>query len=301
MSAELKQALQNSLGERARFEQPMSAHTTWGVGGPAWCVCHVTSADEAGFVIRSALEAGMPWMPLGRGSNLLVCDTGYPGVMLRLAGPLASLRREGDSLWAGGGAHLPAAVKFSARLGLAGLEWAAGIPGTVGGAVATNAGALGADMAGLTSEITLLLASGEVESLPGAKVPAEYRKRQLPDQSLVLAALLALSQDSLDAVSLRGDEALARRRQTQPGGMPCAGSVFKNPAGDFAGRLIEEAGCKGLSVGGAQVSPKHANFIVNRGRATARDVLDLMDEVREKVRQAFGVELEPEVEVVGRV
>jgi UDP-N-acetylmuramate dehydrogenase len=301
VSAELRQTLQNSLGERARFEQPMSAHTTWGVGGPAWCVCHVTSAEEAGFVIRSVLEAGMPWMPLGRGSNLLVRDKGYPGVMLRLAGPLASLRREGDGLWAGGGAHLPAAVKFAARLGLAGLEWAAGIPGTVGGAVATNAGALGADMAGLTSRITLLMADGQVQTLPGDEIPAEYRRRLLPVQSLVLAALLDLAQESADAVTLRGEESLARRRQTQPGGQPCAGSVFKNPPGDFAGRLIEEAGCKGLSMGGAQVSPKHANFIINRGRATARDVLSLMDVVREKVRQASGIELEPEVEVVGSV
>lgn len=301
MSAELRQTLQKSLGERARFDQPMSAHTTWGVGGPAWCVCHVNSAEEAGFVIKATLEAGLPWMPLGRGSNLLVCDTGYQGVMLRLAGELASLRREGDGLWAGGGAHLPAAVKFAARLGLAGLEWAAGIPGTVGGAVATNAGALGADMAGLTSEITLLMADGRVQNLPGDEVPAEYRRRLLPAHSLVLAALLALAQDSPQAVSLRGDEALARRRRTQPGGAPCAGSVFKNPAGDFAGRLIEEAGCKGMTVGGAQVSAKHANFIINRGRATARDVLSLMDQVREKVRQVFGVELEPEVEVVGRV
>jgi UDP-N-acetylmuramate dehydrogenase len=293
--------LQESLGDRARFEQPMSAHTTWGVGGPAWCVCQVTSAEEAGFVIRAVVEAGMPWMPLGRGSNLLIRDTGYPGVMLRLAGELASLRREGESLWAGGGAHLPSAVKFAARLGLAGLEWAAGIPGTVGGAVATNAGALDSDMAGITSELTLLLAGGEIATLPGSQVPARYRRRELPEQSLVLAALLALAQDKPEAVSLRVDESLARRRQTQPAGMPCAGSVFKNPPGDFAGRLIEEAGCKGLSVGGAQVSVKHANFIVNRGRATARDVLALMEEVQKRVREAFGVELEPEVEVVGSV
>lgn len=297
----MKQLLHQSLGERVKFEQPMSAHTTWGVGGPAWCICQVASAEEAGFVIRAVCQAGLPWMPLGRGSNLLVRDTGYPGVMLRLAGQLASLRREGDSLWAGGGAHLPSAVKFAARLGLAGLEWAAGIPGTVGGAVATNAGALGSDMAAITSQITLLLSEGEVATLPGDQVPARYRRRELPAQSLVLAVLLTLAQESPEAVSLRVDEVLARRRATQPAGMSSAGSVFKNPPGDFAGRLIEQAGCKGLMVGDAQVSEKHANFIVNRGRATAREVLGLMDEVRRRVHEACGVELEPEVEVVGRV
>lgn len=301
MSAELRQILQDKLGDRARFEQPMSAHTTWGVGGSAWCVCRVNSEEEAGFVIRSTREAGLPWMPLGRGSNLLVSDKGYPGVMLRLAGPLASSRREDEKIWAGGGAHLPAVVKLAARLGLAGLEWAAGIPGTVGGAVATNAGALGSDMSQITGQITLLLASGEVRNLPGGQLAAQYRKRDLPEQSLVLAALLQLALDSPEAVNLRSEEALAQRSKSQPSGQPSAGSVFKNPPGDFAGRLIEEAGCKGLSMGGAQVSQIHANFIVNRGRATAREVLDLMREVREKVRQTSGVELEPEVEVVGDV
>lgn len=301
MSAELRQILQEKLGERARFEQPMSAHTTWGVGGPAWCLCRVTSEDEAGFVVRSTREAGMPWMPLGRGSNLLVGDKGYKGVMLRLAGPLASVRRTGEKVWAGGGAHMPAVVKFAARLGLAGLEWAAGIPGTVGGAVATNAGALGSDMNAITSEMTLLLGDGRVQTLPGDQVKAEYRKRDLPKGSLVLTALLHLALDIPEAVSRRSEEALAKRRKAQPGNRPSAGSVFKNPPGDFAGRLIDQAGCKGMYVGGAQVSQLHANFIVNRGRATARDVLALMQQVRDKVRETSGVDLEPEVEVVGDV
>jgi len=301
VSSELKRLLQDSLGERAKFDQPMSAHTTWGVGGPAWCLCQVASQEEAALVIKATREAGLPWMPLGRGSNLLVSDAGYQGVMLRLAGELASLRRQGDCLWAGGGAHLPAAVKFAARLGLAGLEWAAGIPGTVGGAVATNAGALDSDMSRLTREITLLMAEGETARLEGARLPAGYRQRSLPRGSLVLAALLALQEDQPEAVGLRCDQALARRRRSQPTGAASAGSVFKNPPGDFAGRLIEAAGCKGLTMGGAQVSAKHANFIVNRGGATARDVLALMREVQRRVLKSSGVELEPEVEVIGRV
>jgi UDP-N-acetylmuramate dehydrogenase len=301
VSADLRQILQDKLGDRARFEQPMSAHTTWGVGGPAWCVCRVTSEEEAGFVVRSTHEAGMPWMPLGRGSNLLVADKGFNGVMLRLAGPLASLRREDEKVWAGGGAHMPAVVKLAARKGLAGLEWAAGIPGTVGGAVATNAGAMGSDMSQITKEITLLLSDGEITILPGDQVAFTYRKCELPEHSLVLAALLKLALDNPEAVSQRSEQALAKRRESQPGNQPSAGSVFKNPPDDYAGRLIDEAGCKGMSVGGAQVSRVHANFIVNRGRATARDVMALMGQVREKVREASGVVLEPEVEVVGDV
>lgn len=299
MSAELQQRLSQSLGERARFHQPMSAHTTWGVGGPAWCVCRVHSAEEAGLVVRATEEAGLPWMVLGRGSNLLVSDKGYAGVMLRLSGPLSSLRREDDRhLWAGGGAPLATAVKFAAQLGLAGLEWAAGIPGTVGGAVATNAGAWGSDMSRVAEDISLLLHEGLVRQQRGTALPAGYRRRRLPDKSLVLAARLRLEPDAPEAVAGRTEKLSQRRDQRQPGGRT-AGSVFKNPPGTSAGRLIEQAGCKGLSQGGAQVSQRHANFIVNRGGASARDVMALISQVQERVRRFCGVELEPEVEVVG--
>jgi UDP-N-acetylmuramate dehydrogenase len=299
VSADLQQKLTQSLGERARFHQPMSAHTTWGVGGPAWCVCRVHSAEECTGVIREVERAGLPWMVLGRGSNLLVSDKGYAGVMLRLNGPLSSLRREHpDHLWAGGGAPLATAVKFAAQLGLAGLEWAAGIPGTVGGAVATNAGAWGSDMSRVAEDITLLLREGLVRRQRGAALPAGYRRRELPPGSLVLSARLRLAPDSPERVAERTQELQERRRQSQPGGRT-AGSVFKNPPGQSAGALIEQAGCKGLSQGGAQVSQRHANFIVNRGGASAREVLALIGLVQERVREACGVELEPEVEVVG--
>ncbi len=291
--------LRDTLGERARFQQPMSAHTTWAVGGPAWCVCQVHSPEEAAAVIRATEEAGLPWMVLGRGSNLLVSDRGYYGVMLRLAGPLARLRREGDHIRAGGGAPLPAAVKLAARAGLAGLEWAVGIPGTVGGAAATNAGAFGSDLAALTRELTLLLPGGEVRTLAGDRLPAGYRRRELPAGAVVLEVLLALQPDDPQAVAERTERFLDRRRQTQPVAAATAGCVFKNPPGEAAGRLIEAAGCKGLAVGQAEVSPRHANFIVNRGRASAREVLALIEQVRRRVREVAGVELELEVEVVG--
>ncbi len=291
--------LRRELGPRVRFQVPLAPRTTWGLGGPAWALCRVQSPEEAAAVIRACRRAGRPWMVLGRGSNLLVRDGGYAGVVLRLSGPLAGLEVRGSRLRAGGGAGLAAAVRLAARRGLAGLEWAAGIPATVGGAVVNNAGAYGADMAGLTRSLTLLDPRGRMERRSGRELPAGYRRRRLPPGWLLLEAELELSRDHPRAVARRTRENLERRRQSQPLRARTAGSVFKNPPGDFAGRLIEQAGCKGLSRGGARVSPRHANFIENQGRARAREVLALMEEVARRVRRHSGVDLEPEVEVVG--
>ena len=291
--------LRQELGPRVRFQVPLAPRTTWGLGGPAWALCRVQSPGEAAAVIRACREAGRPWMVLGRGSNLLVRDGGYPGVVLRLSGPLAALEVQGSLLRAGGGAGLAAAVRLAARRGLAGLEWAVGIPATVGGAVVNNAGAYGSDMAALTRRLTLLDPAGRVLVRSGRELPAGYRSRRLPRGWLVLEAELELSPDQPDQVARRTRENLARRRASQPLAARTAGSVFKNPPGHYAGRLIEQAGCKGLSRGGARVSPRHANFIENQGRARAAEVLALMEEVARRVRRHCGVELEPEVEVVG--
>jgi UDP-N-acetylmuramate dehydrogenase len=261
----------------------------------------VHSAEEAAFVIEAATKADMPWMTLGRGSNLLVLDQGYQGVMLRLAGPLARIRRVDANLLAEGGAFLPAVVKFAARLGLTGMEWAAGIPATVGGAVATNAGAAGRDMSQVVEDLRLLMPGGRVEEHPASCFPAAYRRRQLPAGSLVLSANLSLIQDDPLEVQNRTEEMLNRRRRRQPQEQHTAGSVFKNPPGDFAGRLIEQAGCKGLKIGDAMVSHHHANFIENLGRARASDVMALMEKVKQRVQEKTGIELEPEVEMVGFV
>ena len=289
------------MGGRARFNQPMSAHTTWGVGGPAWSICSVHDASEALFVISKTQKADFRWMPLGRGSNLLVGDEGYSGVMLKLTGELAKIDQEGTRLWAGGGAYLSLVVNRAARLGLSGLEWAAGIPATVGGAVANNAGAAGFDMSQVTARLRLLMPSGEVSEVESDRFPAGYRKWRLPEKSLILAARLDLRKDRPKSVKERTAAALNKRRAGQPYEMPSAGSVFKNPPGEFAGRLIEQAGCKGLSVGNAVVSEKHANFIVNQGGAKARHIRDLMREVSQRVRAETGIELEPEVEIIGHV
>lgn len=293
--------LRARLGRRVSFAEPMSDHTTWGVGGPAWALCRVESAAEAAEVLVATSAAGRPCMALGRGSNLLVTDQGYSGVMLVLQGELASLEIQGEHLVAGGGASLASAMKRAAEAKLSGLEWAAGIPGTVGGAVAGNAGAHGSQMSDLTAEVTLLLADGQVVTNAGHELPAGYRRRELPDGALVLGARLALAPGDPAQIKRLQERATQARRQSQPLGARTAGSVFKNPPGDYAGRLIEACGCKGLARGGAKVSSKHANFIENRGAATAADVLGLMQEVAERVRREFGVSLQPEVRVVGDV
>jgi UDP-N-acetylmuramate dehydrogenase len=289
------------LGPRARFSEPLAAHTTWCLGGPAGCLATVRDAAEASAVTAACRAAGCPVKPLGRGSNLLAADRGFDGVMLRLAGTLAGLKATGRVIAAGGGASLNAAVKLAARLGLSGLEWATGIPGTVGGAVATNAGAHGLDIAAVAARVTLIDAVAEVFTVDGAELPAAYHQRDLPPGSLVLRAELVLTPAAPAVVATRVAELLATRRCRQPLSAKTAGSVFRNPPSDYAGRLIEAAGLKGLTVGRAVVSPKHANFIINRGGATAAEVLALMDLVRRTVAERFGVELVPEVEVVGDV
>jgi UDP-N-acetylmuramate dehydrogenase len=277
----------------------MSRHTTWKVGGPAWCLCRVRSQRETLAVIQGAQEQGLPWKALGAGSNLLVTDQGYPGVMLRLGGSLAGWSQDRQDLVVGAGLYLATVVKQAARLGLSGLEWAAGIPGSTGGAVANNAGAHQGQMSDLTQELTLLAAGGRIVRIKGGEAPAQYRRRALPAGSLLLAARLRLSPSHPEAVVQAMGDNLERRRRSQPLGRATAGSVFKNPPGDFAGRLIEAAGLKGLAVGPAMVSQVHANFIENRGGASAAQVLELMELVRHRVAEQFGVELEPEVEVVG--
>lgn len=296
-----RQGLADLLGPRALFDEPMSRHTTWKVGGPAWCLCRARSQREALGVIRLAQREGRPWKALGAGSNLLVADQGYPGVMLRLGGSLAGWSQDRQGLLVGAGLHLSTVVKHSARLGLSGLEWAAGIPGSAGGAVANNAGAHQGQMSDLTEELTLLDSQGEVLRIKGHQAPADYRRRLLPAGSLILAARLRLTPGRPEAVTRAIGDNLRQRRQSQPLGRATAGSVFRNPPGDYAGRLIQEAGLKGLAVGPAMVSELHANFIVNRGGASAAQVLELMGLVRRLVWERFGVHLEPEVEVVGDV
>jgi UDP-N-acetylmuramate dehydrogenase len=301
LKPDLQKELVKLLGKRARFDLDLSRLTTWGVGGPVRFHCRIHTPNEASRVISLAEQANLPWMVLGRGSNILVADQGYPGVMLRMAGPLAKLELRETTIKAGAGASLPAAVKLAAVNGLSGLEWAVGIPATVGGAVAANAGANGYEMSDNTAEISLLLKSGKVSVFKGGDIKSGYRRRDLPAGSLVVSTLLQFKPDDEAMIQRRMKRLLERRLGVQPLNKRTAGSVFKNPPGDYAGRLIEQAGCKGLSVGDAMVSVRHANFIENRGKATAGQIIELMHMVADRVQSHSGIRLQPEVEVVGRV
>ncbi len=299
MNQALLHSLTRKMGDRFRIDEPMRLHTTWRVGGPCWGYAEVHDRAEARLVLSQAQKAAKTVKPLGRGSNLLVSDQGFDGVMLKLAGGFTRIEPKPAGFVAGGGASLGALVKHAADLGLGGLEWAVGIPATLGGAVAANAGALGSDMAGAAGSITLLLADGSVRRMTARELPAGYRRRELPEGAIVLEAELDLQPGEPQAVQRKTRAYLERRKASQPLDKYTCGSVFKNPAGDYAARLIEQAGLKGLRSGGAVVSPKHANFIENREQASARDIKALMDLIVKRVNEKFGVRLEPEVELVG--
>ncbi len=299
----MKQALGREiaakLGQRALFDEPLSRHTTWGVGGPAWCLCRVHTAHELIWLFEVTGRAGVACKVIGRGSNLLAADQGFKGVIAVMRGDLAGIKVAGSSITCGGGASLARAVRRCAEYGLGGLEWAVGIPCTVGGAVAGNAGAYDMDMASACQRVTLLLPGGESKDFGCFELPYGYRSRQMPEGAVVLEVRLRLEQETPGLVIGRRNEYLRRRKAAQPLAARTAGSVFKNPKDDYAGRLIEAAGLKGLMEGRAMISPKHANFIENTGGATAEQIKRLMGKASSKVLDMFGVSLEPEVECIG--
>ncbi|MBU1670165.1 MAG: UDP-N-acetylmuramate dehydrogenase [Actinobacteria bacterium] len=285
----------SGTGARVEASVPLHAHTTWRVGGPADYMAWVDSAGVLAEVLTVLHGRGVGSMVLGNGSNVLVSDRGYRGVVLRLSGELADLSVDGERVIAGGGAGLRAAVEAAAKAGLTGLEFAFGIPGTVGGAVMTNAGAFSSSVSECLLSVRTLAAG---ESRTRERFEAGYREALVPNGEVVVATVFALARDSAAGVRARMAERASARRASQPGGAT-AGSVFKNPEGDHAGRLIDLCGLKGRREGGARISEVHANFIVNDGSASASDIRTLMLLAAEEVFQRFGVRLEPEVSLVG--
>ncbi|MEW6547389.1 MAG: UDP-N-acetylmuramate dehydrogenase [Bacillota bacterium] len=281
-----------------RWSEPMSRHTSFRVGGPA--DLYVRPADFPSLQAALAIlaEAELPVLVVGLGTNLLVRDGGIRGAVVSTA-RLSGWRVEGVRLVAWSGTPLPALARGAARAGMSGLEFAAGIPGTLGGAVIMNAGAHGMCLGEVIEQVTVL--DGDGCMLLGREdLGLGYRDSRLRREKMVVTeAVLCLRSSSRAEVEARTMELLEVRRRTQPRGVPSAGSFFRNPPGVAAGFLIERAGCKGMRVGGAEVSPVHANFLVNRGGATAGDVLALAARVRERVAERFGIWLEPEVEIVG--
>lgn len=283
-----------------RWNEPMARHTTWRVGGPADVFVVPQSVDEIAGALRAAGELGLPWTVVGRGSNMLVLDGGIRGLVLKLADPVGWIEVDGHRLVAGGGRSFVSAAHVAIRHGLSGLEFATGIPGSVGGAVMMNAGAHGGEVKDVLAWADVMDGRGEIRRLARADLRFAYRYSRLKDEpGVVIAAAFDLEPGDREEMLSRVRAWSMRRASTQPLSQPNCGSVFRNPEGTHAGRLIEEAGLKGLTIGGAQVSPKHANFIVNLGHARASDILMLIRRVQETVRERFGIELETEVRIVG--
>ena len=283
-----------------REYEPMDRHTSFRIGGPVRLLALPRTAAEAGAAVQAAAELEIPPFFLGNGTNLLVADGGWTGFLIRPSGDLAQVRAEGGRLAAGGGAALSQLAAAALAEGLAGLEFAQGIPGTVGGGVTMNAGAYGGELAQVAASVTVLEPGGAPRTLPADQCGFGDRKSAFSDGTrLVLEAVCAPRPGDPAAIRARMEELAAKRREKQPLDLPSAGSTFKRPEGHFAAALIEQCGLKGVGIGGAQVSEKHAGFLVNRGGATAEDVRRLMALVQSSVLRETGVALEPEVKFLG--
>ncbi|HKJ24676.1 MAG TPA: UDP-N-acetylmuramate dehydrogenase [Myxococcota bacterium] len=298
----LQRELRALLGAGVVFDAPLSRYTSLRVGGPVEALATPTSRRELADLLALCRRRGWPHLVVGAGFNLLVRDAGLEGVAVKLSHFRALETRPGPRVAAEAGVTHASLTRLCTREGLSGLEFGAGIPGTIGGWIAMNAG-IG------TREVKDVVESVELQ-VPGEDAPRtlavgdlqfHYRElRGAPPGAVLVGAVFRVEASTPPAVRAEVDALLARRAATQPLDVPSCGSVFKNPSGDFAGRLIEAAGLKGERVGGAQISDVHANFIVNRGGATAADVLGLIERARERVARATGIELETEVRIVGR-
>jgi UDP-N-acetylmuramate dehydrogenase len=296
----------NFRGEIRRNE-PLSRHTSFAIGGPADIVAYPADRNDLLALLAEIKAHGRSCFVLGGGTNLLVRDGGFRGVVINLKS-LHSIALEREYRSIGGsfvvvfseaGAFLPKLLAFTAEEGLTGLEFAAGIPGTVGGAVCMNAGTATGEIGDVIDSVTLISTEGELITKGREEMDFGYRTASIPAGHLVLDARVALRREEKDRVKARIHDLMNARKQRQPLGLPNAGSVFKNPHEESAGKLIEAAKLKGRRVGDAQVSDKHANFIVNLGKASAADVLRLMDVVIQTVLDVHGVRLEPEIKIIG--
>ncbi|MCI8983773.1 MAG: UDP-N-acetylmuramate dehydrogenase [Hungatella sp.] len=285
-------------GECIKTNEPMSRHTTFRIGGPARYYVRPKTREQLARIAMLCRRENVSWYVVGHGSNLLAGDEGYDGVILSTEG-LTRCQVEGEEMRAEAGLLLSRAAKEAARMSLGGFEFAAGIPGTVGGAVVMNAGAYGSELKDVLTWVRVLDTEGKILTLEAGELELGYRTSRIPSEGyVVLEAGFKLAAGDREAILGRMEELAAKRREKQPLDYPSAGSTFKRPAGHFAGKLIEDAGLRGFRVGGAQVSEKHCGFVVNRKDATAADVMELCREVKRRVREQSGVELELEVKLL---
>lgn len=280
-------------------QEPMTRRTTFGIGGPA-LLLRPRSRAELQAAMTLCREAGEEPFILGRGSNLLVSDSGISRPVIRLDGDFTAITREGNTLRCGAGASLIAVCRAAAENSLSGIEWGYGIPSSLGGGVYMNAGAYGGEMRDVLTEVTFLDEAGEYRTLPAAELSLSYRHSIFEDRpgTVIVGAVLTLTPGDPAAIRAAMEDYMSRRREKQPLEYGSAGSTFKRPVGNYASALVDQCGLKGLSVGGAEVSRKHAGFIINRGGATAADVRELIAEVQRIVREKTGYTLECEIKYI---
>ncbi|HVN74679.1 MAG TPA: UDP-N-acetylmuramate dehydrogenase [Thermoanaerobaculaceae bacterium] len=285
------------VGLTVSENEPLASHTTLRIGGPARFLVRCRRAEAVSTALRTARSTGIPWLVLGLGANVLVPDEGLDAVVLSLVEELAAIRVDGARVRMGGGTALSKVVKASLDAGLAGVECLGGIPSTVGGALAMNAGAYGQEILDVLSWAEVVEQDGTLRRLERWEIEGGYRWSVLGKGRIVTSAELSLRAEDPELLKTRVQQVREKRRGVLPP-EPSAGSVFRNPPGDYAGRLLELAGCKGLSSGGAQVSQQHANVIVNPGGATAAGVRSLVTQMAARVRERFGVRLELELKIL---
>lgn len=295
------EALKNFVPEEnICLQEPMAGHTTFRIGGPADCFLQLENEEQLRKVQHYLRLVDIPWFVLGNGSNLLVSDRGFAGVVLQVGKKMENITVEGCRIVAQAGATMAQVARTAWEHGLTGLEFASGIPGTIGGGVVMNAGAYGGEMSQVVTRVAVLDKEGERMELDNATMEFGYRTSTIKNKSFIVTEVeFSLKAGDKEQIRATMDELTARRRAKQPLEYPSAGSTFKRPAGHFAGQLIMEAGLRGFQIGGARVSDKHCGFVINTGNATAQDVRDVICEVQERVKERFHVSLETEVLFLG--
>ncbi len=304
MDAHIKKRMKEIGGKAVLFDVPMSQYTTLRIGGNVEALYKARDLNALREMKAFLMDEGIPYLVTGRGSNLLVRDGGLKGVAIILEGSFAVVNNTPMAepyIVAGAGMPLYKLIDFCIENGLSGAEFLAGIPGTVGGGVAMNAGSWGQEIKGVINEVTILTGRGIVEKRDSGRLKFTYRGLELNAGEIILNAMLSLKFDRPALIRKKVVSNMKRRKERFPFDMPSAGSIFKNPRGDYAGRLIEAVGLKGKTIGGAMISAKHANVIVNKDKASSSDILSLMDLAAGKVREMFNIQLSPEIKVVGEI
>ena len=302
MKQEFYEKLSKIVGKKQILaEEPMKKHTTFRIGGPAEYLVLPQTTEEIADVVKLCRQEEIPWYIVGNGSNLLVADEGVRGVVIQLLRNFNQIQMEGCQIRMQAGAQNAAVAKRALDTSLTGFEFAAGIPGTIGGAVVMNAGAYGGEMKDILKEVTVLDSDGMIRRMSAEELELGYRTSIIARKGyVVLEAVIVLKTGDPKEIKAVMDDLKEKRVTKQPLEYPSAGSTFKRPEGYFAGKLIMDAGLRGFSVGGAQISEKHCGFVINKGNATAKDVTELMDETKKIVMEKFGVALEPEVKRLGQ-